>query len=170
VRTKQKIFTSHLLSEDDANAVDWVRELEHYGMNAKGFLKERKKLARKLGSDVPSKEAIWSLLNILVGKTKDIQALGQIYCDMAVFLNQEGKDFFVPLQQSVKMKLLWLEGSVKKVEIMSGGGCEVCRKLDGKKLSIEEALKKMPIPVRECENYLYDAKQGFCRCTYVGDM
>ncbi|GEM_PF-5566420 len=56
--------------------------------------------------------------------------MSAIYYDMALFLNQEGKDYRLPLQQAAKMKLLSLEkeDGVEKVEISFGGAgnCNEC--------------------------------------------
>jgi len=44
--------------------------------------------------------------------------------------------------------------------------CEACKQVDGKILSIKEALKTMPIPIKECTNYPYNENRSFCVCSY----
>ena len=94
-----------------------------------------------------------------------------IYYNHALFLNEEGKDCFKILQQANKMNLLRYKQSeidIEKVEIISGEDpCSFCQQLNGKIYSIEEALKLMPIPCKDCSFILNDDKRGFCRCTYA---
>lgn len=97
--------------------------------------------------------------------------MSMIYYDMALFLNEEGKDYRLPLQQAAKMKLLSFkkEGVIEKVEISSGGEgtCEACNQLDGKIFPIEDALKKMPLPFEKCTNSMEHGNPGFCMCMYL---
>ena len=177
VRSKQKIFSSTLLNKEDAIAVDWLKNLENFGIKDNDFINERRELSKKFGKKAKSTDVIWGLFNeliILKIKTKDLNSLKMIYYDMALFLNKEGKDCFTVLQQSAKMDLMRFkqEGSIKKVQILTQqeNSCEACRQLENKVFTIEEALEKMPIPCKECTQKLYDEKRGFCRCSYVAEI
>lgn len=97
--------------------------------------------------------------------------MSMIYYDMALFLNQEEKDYRTPLQQSAKMKLMSFkrEGGVERVEVSAGGEgtCSECNQLDGKIFPIEDALEKMPLPFERCTNSMEHGTPGFCMCMYL---
>ena len=86
-----------------------------------------------------------------------------IYYSMAVLLHQEGKDNFKLLQLSAKATLDSFQLSDLKLKIqivVCSDSCEICKKLNGKIISLEEAYL-LPVPCRECNH-----KIGFCRCFY----
>ena len=174
VRSKQKIFSSTLLTKEDAIAVDWLKNLENFGIKDNDFINKRIELSKTFGKEAKSTDVIWGLFNELILKTKDLNSLKMIYYEMALFLNKEGKDCFSVLQQSAKMELMKFkqEGFVKKVRILTAGedSCEACRRLENKVFTIKEALEKMPIPCKDCTRKLYDEKRGFCRCCYVAEV
>jgi len=174
VRSKQNIFSSTLLTKEDAMAVDWLKNLQNFGIKDNDFINKRRVLSKKFGKEAKSTDVIWGLFNELILKTKDLHSLKMIYYEMALFLNQEGKDCFSVLQQSAKMELMEFkqEGFIKKVRILTAGedSCEACRRLENKVFTIEEALEKMPIPCNECTHKLYDEKRGFCRCCYLAEI
>lgn len=166
VRTKQKIFPSALLRKEDAIAADWLKNL---GIKDRDFFKEREMLSKKCGEIAKSTDVIWSLFNRRLLPKASLEDSSSLYYSMALFLNQLGKDFFSLLQQSRKMELMRYKRYrwCKKVKIASNEeGCETCRRLKGRTLTIKEALKKMPIPCKECTNTLYDKSKGFCWCYY----
>ena len=174
VRSKQKIFSSNLLNKEDVIAVDWLKNLENFGIKDDDFINKRSELSKKFGKEAKSTDVIWGLFNELILETKDLHSLKMIYYEMALFLNKEGKDCFTVLQQSAKMELMKFkqEAFIKKVGVLTAGedSCEACRRLENKVFTIEEALEKMPIPCKECTHKLYDEKRGFCRCCYVAEI
>jgi len=105
-------------------------------------------------------------------KTNDFFGLGLIYYKMADFLESEGKnaDHLKQLgyQMSLKAHLKELKrykksGVVTKVEIHTvDTSCDVCKKLDGKVILIDDAISNSPLPVKECNH-----RHGFCRCIYL---
>lgn len=55
-------------------------------------------------------------------------------------------------------------GVVKAVEVpAAGNACDACKKWEGKKIALKKAIKKSPLPIRDCHNEQY----GYCRCSYV---
>jgi len=151
----------------------WLRNLEQYGIIEKEFDIHKDKLSKKFGQEANDRDVIWSIFNELLTKIRDLHSLKMIYYEMALFLNEEGKDCFTILQQSAKMELMRLkEEGIKKVRILTASedSCEACRRLENKIFTIEEALEKMPIPCKECTYKLYDEKRSFCRCCYVAEI
>jgi len=149
---------------------------EKFGFSLTDYQKREKKFSKKMRGTKPSQvDVILSLFNEKVSKSKSIEGLSNYYYSMALFLNKNEKEFFHFLQLSAKMKLKELKAEGwKKTEILTSGkhSCPSCRKLEGKILSIEKALKTMPIPNKECSEPLYDESRGFCRCEYesAGDL
>ena len=70
---------------------------------------------------------------------------------MAHFLRVEGRSFFHVLREIQKCDLMvYKQVGFKKVRILTTkeDSCKACSKLEGKVLTIEEALKTMPLPVK----------------------
>ncbi len=177
--TRQKV----LVTENEAKKIDleWdkvnyrknaINQLSSYGINEKNYDNRKKELSKKLNSEANDGDVVWSLLNEQLNKKmkdNDFGFLSMIYADMALILYKEGKDCFTYQQQATKMVLLsHKQSSFNNVKILTCGinSCEACQKLDGKVFTIEEALEKMPIPVKECSTKMYDKNRGFCRCCY----
>lgn len=79
--------------------------------------------------------------------------------------NNDLENYFINKRESFKYCLLGYQiGHVKEVEILDAGdsSCAICQSLRRKKYTIQEALKTMPIPVKNCKN-----DYGFCRCIYL---
>ena len=152
----------------------WLSNLEQYGITKNDFVIRKDKLSKKFAQEASDRDVIWSIFNELLTKIRDLHSLKMIYYEMALFLNEEGKDCFTVLQQSAKMELMKFkqEGFFKKVRILTAGedSCEACQRLKDTVFTIEEALEKMPIPCKECTHKLYDEKRGFCRCCYVAEI
>lgn len=75
------------------------------------------------------------------------------------------KDIFWLFQyENRKQELLGYKGDVNKVEVLTAGdsSCPSCQALAGKKFNLEDALRSMPIPVKNCQNVC-----GYCRCVWI---
>jgi len=91
----------------------------------------------------------------------------------AINLSETGRNPFGQLKLSAKLSLLdYKKWKTKKVKIIGVGGCASCKRLVGKAYSVDEAIKKMPLPNKRCSYHLYpeNRKYGFCRCTYVTNI
>jgi len=121
-----------------------------------------------LGTAYSDADAIWSLMNSLATRfigQSDHQRLASLYRYMGTFSLDEGRDSFGVFQDSSRERLraATLEGSthaeVSAIRDMSA--CEACVALDGARFTIEDALKRLPIPHRNCSS-----GYGFCRCMW----
>lgn len=151
----------------------WSRRLKTYGITERDFDISKVELTKKFGEEPSDKDVIWSLFNKLITKMRDFHTLKMIYYDMALFLNEEGKDFFSVLQQSAKMELMYYKQSdVEKVQILTAGkgSCEQCQQSENKIFTIEEAFEKMPIPSKECTHEMSVGQRGFCKCCYIAKI
>ena len=170
IRTSPTNSDKVLVTEEGAKKIDWLKKLENYGITEKHFDDQKNKLSKQFGCVANNRDIIHTLFNKLILKNSDFHTLQMIYYEHALFLNEEGEDCFKILQLANKMDLLRYKQreEVEKVTIISGNdSCSSCQRLNGKIYSIEEALKLMPIPCKDCSFILNDDKRGFCRCTYA---
>ena len=55
-------------------------------------------------------------------------------------------------------------GVVIAVEVLpASDACDACQKWKGKKIPLKKALRKPPLPIKNCHNEKY----GYCRCCYI---
>jgi len=168
VRSKQTLFSSHFLTKEDAVAVDAMRELAGFGIDKNHYSRKKANLSKKFGQEPNSQDVIWGLYNNLISKVQDYNEASMIYYSMALFLNKLGKPYFSVLKQSRKAELKGINKRIiKAVRIQnSGDSCEACKTIDAKIFTVEQALKEMPLPCKECTYSLQGGKPGFCRCYY----
>ncbi len=58
-------------------------------------------------------------------------------------------------------------GVVKEVEVLPAkNACDACKEWEGKKIALKEAIKKAPLPIKNCHNEKY----GYCHCCYIAVM
>lgn len=148
--------------------------LSSNNISVKALEEEKNKLSKKFGKETSYNDAMWGLFNKLVLKhINDFQKLNMNYYEMATFLNKEGKNPHDMLFQSKKMELIhYRKAGINKVQVIVARkvSCKECWELNGKIYSIEEALKKMPIPNKKCKFHLHRGKFPFCRCTWGPDI
>nr|WAH99948.1 MAG: hypothetical protein OI716_00875 [Candidatus Methanoperedens sp.]WAI00102.1 MAG: hypothetical protein OI720_00720 [Candidatus Methanoperedens sp.] len=171
VRSKPRVFSSTLLTKDESMAVDWLNKLENYGIGQKDYIDKREELTKKFGRSPKPTDIIWKLYNGRIQeeiKSGNLWVLKSLNWDMALFLYEEGKEFFESLQESQKMHLMkYKQQGLVKVRIASSGNCPACIDMMGKVLAIEVALKEMPIPVKDCTFKLHGRTPGWCGCRYI---
>jgi len=87
------------------------------------------------------------------------------------FLFNANQEFHESLKQSRRFELLNLQKQgfteLKVIAAPHSGSCQSCIKSHEKVFTIEEALKKEPIPTKNCSYEPNENKQGFCRCIYL---
>ena len=152
------------------NISKYKRNLESYGVGNKQFEGEQKKLSKRFNKEAPDTDTLWSLFNLLLIKyAGDYPKSKMIYYEMALFLDDEGRDSSQMGEASRKMALIdFKQAGIKKVKISSTTtSCKECKKQDRKVYDIDEALKKMPLPTKKCSHHLNNDKFGFCRCCWL---
>jgi hypothetical protein len=105
-------------------------------------------------------------------KRSDFDGLKNRYYEMAMFVAEEDKSPVELLAESRRMELRCYQrsGGIKRVEISAAGrgnACPACQRLDGKVLTLEDALRTMPLPCRDCTMVVVGNRPGFCRCLYL---
>ena len=137
------------------------------------YLTMKELLTKRFGFTPKEGDILWGLSNDLLKEVmgkNDWWKIKNIYFAQALFLHESGRDCFELLQEVRRCELMEEKkgGYIKKVEISSGGECSCCKKLSGKIYTIDQALKEMPIPVRDCSFKLNkSASTGWCRCCYI---
>lgn len=158
-----------LMTEDEATTQEWLGYLSQFGITRKSFESHRKALTRQFGFEAPVNDTIWRVLNSLVAPERSRESLQAVYWLMARLVGGEGKDRKPYLAQALKLELLKLKrDGVRRVRVINSGFgpnaiCSACRELHGKLLSIDEALRVLPVPT-VCE------EPTGCRCTYVSEQ
>jgi len=177
VRTRPSDRQRILVTKKEAKALEFKKSLEdsNLGFTEEKYLKIRERLNKRFGFNPSEGDILWGMSNQLLQeamKKGDWDSMKMIYFEQALFLHQSGKDCFKLLQESAKCELRRYQQNdvVKKVEILTAGdqSCLVCQKLAGKTLTIEEAFRDMPIPVKDCSHKINpEAPTGWCRCCYI---
>lgn len=99
------VRNGELVTEEEANILDWLLRLEHFGVSRRDFDKHRKELSQQFGQLADVNDTVWRILNHLIEvKYKDFVAQEQIYREMAAFVSNEGKDPTEYLIQAEKVK------------------------------------------------------------------
>lgn len=169
VRPKPSIFDNTILTAEDALIADHLPPLARLGVSTEDFIRKRTELQEKFGVEITSVDVFWSLIRQAILNTKDPAVLKKLHRRLVLFLEDLKQDFFYILQRATKMQLLEFrsDGFIKQVRIIAGPeSCQACRRLDGKIYTIEEALRLMPLPCKECTSKLDKSISGFCRCSY----
>lgn len=160
-----KKYEEEKAKEAEKNRIEYL--LDKIGFTYAEF-QNREKVFQKKSKTKPSYiSVIMSLFNEKILQIRDFDVLQSKYYDMALILNEENKPCQHLLRPANKMKLMSLKKQgFEKVRIFSEGCCESCQKLNGRILAINEALKAMPLPNKNCTHKLYNEKESFCICIY----
>jgi hypothetical protein len=159
------------------NIKDLKKSLQdaNIGYTEEVYLTVKDNLIKKFGFNPPEGDILWGISNYLLSdamKESDWHRMEMIYLSQALFLYNEGNEGYFKLLQLVnRCQLMDYKKSefVKRVEIITCGdkSCLECQKLSGKIFTFEEAIKSMPIPVRDCSfKFELNCPGGWCRCMY----
>jgi DNA-directed RNA polymerase subunit RPC12/RpoP len=81
-----------LVTEEEAQILDWLKRLEPFGLNKKNFEQEREMLCERFMTKASVNDTVWSFLNSWVGAHKISQETKMAYYEMARLVDIEGKD------------------------------------------------------------------------------
>lgn len=154
-----------MVTKENAEIID---NLKMFEFSVEQYLESKNELGEQFGFEPKCKDVIWHVCNKeIIKKRNNRSALGTLYYNMAIFLDNAGKDPFEMLKQSAKAKLKsFKKEGVDIVEITGGNNCTYCMNLKDKIYKIDEALDQMPIPHKDCINVIHNKKGGFCTCQY----
>jgi hypothetical protein len=168
----QTEYYDRLFSESKESSI-FIKKIfdsiKGWTFNEDDFNNRKNFLILKTGKVPKDTEVLRSLL-------LEVQAKGIIvHNQMAMILNWEGKDTYQFLFNVRRTELTNLKKSkiIQKVKIITGAkqgeieSCPECKSIQGKIFTIDEALKQMPIPHKNCTCKIYDKTRGLCRCFYT---
>ncbi|MCX8093980.1 MAG: hypothetical protein N3E50_07450 [Candidatus Goldbacteria bacterium] len=171
-KKEQLEYYDRLLSESKESSIfikKIFESIKGWTLNEDDFNNRKNFMILKTGKVPKDTEVLRSLI-------LELQAKGIIvYNQLALILNWEGKDTYQFLFNARKSELTNLKKSkiVQKVKIISGAkhgeieSCPECKSIQGKIFTIDEALKQMPLPNKNCTCKIYDKTRGLCRCVYT---
>jgi predicted nucleic-acid-binding Zn-ribbon protein len=161
---KEKYYTVTIFLRGLSNNIDIEKKTVD-----KLVLEHTNILRKKFGTEPSFADVAWGVSNKLITKYPD--ASRGIRFQQALFLHREGKDPTKIRQVDFANDLKGYKETfvVKQVEVITAGedSCEHCRKLEGKKFTIQEALEQNILPCKECTNDANKKGVGWCRCCYA---
>lgn len=130
-----------------------------------------KELTKKFGKKASYGDAVWSYANELVAKKGSGNYADTLQFSMALYLQQIGKksDHIRTNIHLNDLKRYKKSNVVKRVEIITAKelSCDNCRKLEGTKITVEDAIKNSPLPCKDCTHNAEEGGEGWCRCVYT---
>ena len=150
----------------------WLNELKDFRISKKDYIQLDNTLSKRFGKKGKERDIIWALMNqALINNINDYIKQYHIYYLMGKFIRDEGKnDSNQYFELSTKSLLLkYKSEGIRKVRFLASLGertCNSCLKLNGKMFDIEEALKNIPAPSKECKNKDHHGYIN-CRCTII---
>ncbi|MCE5296067.1 MAG: hypothetical protein LLG16_03060 [Euryarchaeota archaeon] len=132
----------------------------------------KRRALRYEGRTIGDDEAVLMLLSDMIRNAEDHQLKARLMEAIAEFYSILGQDPRRVLAEMHKTELgIFKEIGFEHVTIScKDGACPACRKHDGAKLSVEEALALMPLPHAACTRKVHSKAAPFCRCKYFGEF
>ncbi len=166
---------TYLFDKQDACSLDSMRlanlYLNLYADPFSEFLSPEARDGRSVA------QAIWAVLDEVADAARsreDWDTLSKLLLEKARYLCSIGDDFFPVQCEALRCQLIgFRDKGVTKVRVVSGRDgmvCATCAEHEGMVLGIEEALEKMPIPVRcdvSSRKVTVTDDHGWCRCFYA---
>lgn len=166
LRSRNKIKS--LMTTEEARQIDAAKKESARKRKLAGYLDVanlefkslddiKKRLEKKTGSKWRYDDLVWKVLNEAVAgglAAKNYEGMRHVYFAMSHFLRDEGKDFFDTLQEMHRMQLMEYlqENANYSVRVYTSCKCPQCGKVKGKVFKVRDALRKMPLPVKNCTN------------------
>ena len=132
------------------------------------IIEAREELSARDGRRWDTRETIWHLCNKYLEENegKDPQADKMLYFGMANWVSaRENPNPY--LEKVARIDLEQMGPYVKKVKVCCAGGCEGCKDMVGRVFTVEEALRTMPLPNKNCTHRMDKEGFPFCRCCWV---
>ncbi len=146
--------------------------LAKFGFTIEQFENKKNSLSQIPSSDLSDHNVMLKLFSEKLEQTKNYSELKRLYFSLALCMAGFDKPFFHYLYESQKAELLNFreKGLYKYVILQCGAKCNTCKQSNGQRLTIEEALKMMPLPNKKCTNKIYNRIEGWCICWYAPDI
>lgn len=152
VRTDPFKKVKILVNYADALSTDIIANME---IKEKEYRVAEKELTQKFKTSPSRSDILWSIiakLQMEAMKKEQWQQLNSLYFTQAEFLHKQGKGYSHILKIAMKCQLEHMKSmDITKMEILASL-CNKCASINGRKMSVEEALEVIPLPPEDCEN------------------
>lgn len=182
VRTKQLLFNSDLLTEQDMMVADFFKTLAEYGATEDDYFKASQDMRARFGAAASSYDAVWALSNRLIAEkartstspgdaisSAKLITLSQAWYQYrrghnpAPYLNRVRN---YELQEIRNTARLFPEGILVKVSV--NGCCDTCGSLfGGKTYDLKDLFENPVLPVPGCTKNLEKRNYSYCTCIYT---
>lgn len=87
------VRNGELVTEEEATILDWLCNLEYFGITRKDFDEQRSKLSKEFRVQASINDTLWRIFNnLIITYANNDVVLEQIYREMARLVSNEGKD------------------------------------------------------------------------------
>lgn len=180
VRTKQTLFPSSLLTDHQVAAWELFAGLsavydpsnpialppDHTPVTVDDYHHMRTHLTTALGREPFATEVVWHLAKKAAEEAIANGGRTLVYIGMAIMLHKTGHDHVPVYRKHFEQELRWYKNQdVFETATVrcNQDACQACIRQDGQTLTIDEALRRMPLPCVDCNTV------GLCRCNYEYD-
>lgn len=182
VRTKQQIFNSDLLTEEDMLAADFFKTLSELGATKEAYFKAAADVSAKFDNAASSYDAVWALSNRMIAeKARTSTSPGDVLSSSKMItLSQAWYQYrrghnpapYLKIVRNYELKelsnILHLFPAGIYVKVLSRGCCEACKsRLGDKNYELEALLADPLLPVADCTKNLEARKFSYCTCMYT---
>jgi DNA-directed RNA polymerase subunit RPC12/RpoP len=168
VRSREKI--KRLMTTDQAAAYDQEKKERAHLNKIRNYLSMARLDPDKLqivqdqmmedsGKEVSAEDAVLRIIESSLRdakRSKDYEAATWICFARTHFLRDNDREFFSSLQEWHRMRLMDKQKEALrnrediKLIVSPGCKCAECKKVDGRVVSIDQALRDLPLPVKGC--------------------
>ena len=170
MRSREKI--KRLMTIDQADAYDEEKKERAHINRIRDYLSMarrnpdelqivREQMMEDSGKEVSAEDAVMRIIESSLREAKrrkDYEAAAWICFARTHFLRDNDREYFPSLQEWRRMQLMEKKQQADRdkyggdLMVSTGCKCSECKKVDGRVLSIEEALRDLPLPVKGCAN------------------
>lgn len=128
----------------------------------------------KVGQAPRHADILWRVAHVIndrLAKAGDLQAMSQIYFQLALYIHEIGKDaqYLQKLARKMELQNYAQSSAVTRVGILAAkDSCASCLKLNSQNFTLATAIKEQPLPCTDCTFRLNKTSPtGWCRCVYL---
>lgn len=182
VRTKQQIFNSDLLTEEDMLAADFFKMLTDSGATTEAYFRAAADMTEKFGQAANFYDAVWTLSNRMIAERActstspgDVLSSSKmITLSQAWYQYRRNRNPapYLRIVRNYELKelsnILRLFPAGIYITVLSKDCCEACRsRLGDKYYELETLLAEPLLPVADCTKNLEARKFSYCTCMYT---
>lgn len=180
VRVGNRLFASDLLKSDEVWASDCFRNMMNSGVDVAYATELKNELKKKWKKEPSPQDIVWNICRFFPSPKRHsnlemVDVAADLCYQLARYELSCGRDPKHVLEwyirqniQQCKAHMIAEKIDSEYIYVFSEYCCDVCKSRHGKKVRIEDALKKMPIPFKDCQNKVNPKdKYQFCASYYT---